>query len=260
MANQPLRFSHLKHMAQSPAHYLASLTATYDSPAMRLGRLVHQMVLTPDQPAVVYDGTRRGRDWESFKTQHAGVETIFTAAEEEQAMRIADAVLTDPNAKALLRQGGMFERRIAWTNAGRACAGTPDLFNETFIVDLKTCATAAPNRWLGRYGEIRKRHYEAQVSWYQDGLDAAGFQRPKQAYLIAVETRAPFPVVVYRVCDSELEYGRRIWTGWLERLRVCEESNHFPGYSQAVVDVEAVEEDEIPALDWSSEEEESEAA
>jgi hypothetical protein len=228
---------------------------------MRLGRLVHQMVLVPHVPVCVYEGARRGKDWELFKSSNSGEETIYTQSERDAAMSIAHAVLSDPVAGPMLKAEGFRERRIEWERAGRKCAGTPDFFSYRALIDLKTCATADPRRWTGRFGEIRKRHYDAQVAWYADAIETCGFRRPSEVYLVAVETRAPYPVVAYRICDSELEHGRRTYTAWLEMLRVCEESNHFPGYSQIAVDVEAPEDDEMPSLDWSDEEtEESEAA
>jgi hypothetical protein len=255
----PLRFSHLKHMGTSPAHYRASLTATYDTPAMRLGRLVHSFVLTPERGAPVYDGTRRGKDWEAFKSLHAYAETVYTMTEAETANAVADAVKADAFAARLLLEPGLREHRIEWTRAGRPCAGTPDHFNATTLIDLKTCASADPRRWQGRFGEIHKRSYHAQLAWYADGIEAAGMPKPREAYLIAVETRAPFPVVVYRIEESELDAGRRQYSAWFEALRVCEEANHWPGYVQNVVSVEAEEDDESTELIFGDEEEEQAA-
>lgn len=255
----PVRFSHLKAMAQSPAHYRAALTATYDTAAMRLGRLVHLITLTPDRTVPVYEGTRRGKEWEAFKLIHADAETIFTASEHATAMDVHDAVVSDPLAARLLLEPGLREHRIEWARAGRPCAGTPDHFNATALLDLKTCATADPRRWLGRFGEIRKRAYHAQLAWYLDGIEAAGMPRPRDAYLIAVETRAPHPVVVYRIEESELEAGRRLFCSWFEELRVCEDSRFWPGYAQTIVSVEAPEEDDMPALTFGDEEEEQAA-
>ena len=46
-----------------------------DTPAMRMGRLIHAAVLEPDvfnQNAVVFEGkTRRGKAWDEFKAEHA---------------------------------------------------------------------------------------------------------------------------------------------------------------------------------------------
>jgi hypothetical protein len=254
-----LRFSHLKHMGASPAHYRASLTASYDTPAMRLGRLVHLITLTPDRTVPVYEGTRRGRDWESFKERHVHEETVYTSSEFDAAVAIKEAVHHDPFAARLLLEPGLREHRIEWTRAGRPCAGTPDHFNATTLIDLKTCASADPRRWQGRFGEIHKRSYHAQLAWYADGIEAAGMPKPREAYLIAVETRAPFPVVVYRIEESELDAGRRQYSAWFEALRVCEEANHWPGYVQNVVSVEAEEDDESTELIFGDEEEEQAA-
>jgi hypothetical protein len=257
----PVRFSNLKRMADSPAHYMHGLTAKYDSPAMRLGRLVHAKVFTNTDHYAIYDGIRRGKEWAAFRAEHDDVE-IFTRAEEREADPIVHslAVRNRTSAELLGRGAAYCEKRIEWEIAGRACAGTPDLFNERVLVDLKTTASAKQGRWLGPRGEIRKRAYHAQLAWYLDGLEAAGYLRPREAFLIAVETREPYQVVTYRLCDSELEAGRRLYRSWFEQLRVCEESNAWPGYAQCVVDVEAPEDAEMPGLIWDDEETEEQAA
>jgi hypothetical protein len=216
--------------------------------------------LSPANKPPISDGTRRGKDWEAFKTEHSYAETIYTASEAEVALAVAESVRTDAHAQQLLSHPGLREHRIEWTRAGRACAGTPDFFNLLSLVDLKTCASADPRRWTGRFGEIRKRSYHAQLAWYADGLEAAGYPKPSAAYLIAVETRAPYPVVVYRIEESELEAGRRAYCAWFETLRVCEEANHWPGYAQSVVSVEADEDDEPTELIFGDEEESEQAA
>jgi hypothetical protein len=96
----PVSFSALKRIAQSPAHYLAGLHGTYDSPAMRLGRLVHQMVLG-GPPPLVWEGERRGNAWKSFRELH-GAADIVTSSEVELATRIADAVASCPVARPYL--------------------------------------------------------------------------------------------------------------------------------------------------------------
>ena len=87
---KPVRFSNLRLMAKSPAHYRAALDGEReDTLAMRLGRLVHALVLGGDY--LVWDGTRRGKEWDRFAEENAGRE-IVTASELAQAEPVAAAV------------------------------------------------------------------------------------------------------------------------------------------------------------------------
>jgi len=60
--------------------------------------------------------------------------------------------------------------------------------------------------------------------------------------LIAVEDKPPYVVTTYRLTPDAAEMGHRIWRAHFERLRVCEESNVWPAYSDAVVPLEVDQE------------------
>jgi len=254
----PIRFSRLKKMAESASHYLDSIT--HDSepgPAMILGTLVHAMVLEPERPIHVFTETAtRGVKFRSFEAAHGG-ELVATQAEYDKAQAVAESVLSDPHALSVLRTpGAIIEKRLDWTMGGRACHGTPDLWTPgSVLVDLKTAATVSPRKWLGKWGTIRSMGYAAQLAWYTDAIKACGYEPPTERFIVAVETRRPYPVVVYRLDESEIEAGRAAYRAWFEDLRVCEESDHWPGYTQRIVDVFADDEDEMPKLIFGEEEE-----
>jgi hypothetical protein len=233
-----LRFSHLKKLAQSPAHFRAAVDATesYDSPAMRLGRLVHTLVLGGPEVAV-YDGERRGKAWQEFKAAHDGQE-IVTISEHEKAAAIARAVTDDPvAARYLLRPDAVTEQRIEWDLDGRPCSSTPDFVSraDSLLVDLKTSQTSEP----GRFGRLAiAMHYHAQLAFYRWALEVSQGWRPATCVLVAVETAAPYPVTVHVLTDRALDEGEKLCRAWLERLAVCEASNAWPGYTQAALDLD----------------------
>lgn len=264
----PLRFSRLKNIATSPLHYLHSLTVETDSPAMRLGRLCHHHTLgaTPDtsKPVVIFDGgARRGKSWDAFKAKHEGAD-IFLASEDAKARAVAEAIRGNELAYDLVgpHRNAKREMTLHWEFCGRKCSGTPDLFSPEVLIDVKTTQSADPRRWLGRFGEIRKRAYGAQLAWYLDAIIASGHQRPERVCIVAAETKAPFPVTVFELDETEIEAGRAVYRSWLELALVCESSRSFPAYSQTVVRVVAEDDDEMPDLVFGDEDEaeESEAA
>lgn len=234
----PVRFSHLKHIARSPAHYRAALTASFDSTSLRLGRIVDVGVLGGPEP-VIYDGTRRGKAWEQFRDQHGGLE-IVTASEVESAQPIIDAVLGHEAAMSLLRSGAI-KKRLHWDWLGRACTGEPDVAGRA-LVDLKTTRDAEPGRFTK---QALWYSYHAQLAFYRLGMVSSGAEPPAQVYIVAVETAPPYPVTVLQLTERAIEQGERLCRLWMERLLACEATNEWPGYVQSVVDLDVPDDLEL---------------
>lgn len=234
----PIRFSNLKAMSRSPLHYEHHIAeGRPDSAGMRLGRLVHWRVLgalpdDEDGKIVVYDGERRGNAWKDFAAANEGAD-IVTAKEYEESEPIARAVSENEIAAPFVR--GEFERRILWKFAGRDCSGRLDVIGRAnfgrFVTDLKTTADASPR---GFERLALRMNYHAQLAWYSDAMQEIG-EPVEGAYIVAVETKAPFAVTTFRLTPALLEEGRKVYRSWFESLRNCEESAHWPGYAQTVV-------------------------
>lgn len=231
----PVRFSRLKLMCRSAAHYLHAVTHERpDTGAYKLGRAVHRTVLQGYEPTV-YDGRRAGKEWEAFAASHEVAEDILNVREAEQAHAVSQAVLNTPHAMELLALGDI-ERTLHWALDGRHCQGTPDVFTAGRVVDLKTCRDAHPERLMR---DALRYAYHAQLAWYLDGVRLSGAGTPSEAYIVAVESTPPHPVTVLRLTPHTLDLGARQCRLWLEHLRSCEQSGQWPGYCQSVVDFDA---------------------
>lgn len=229
---EPIRFSRLKLMAKSPAHYRASLVDGWtDSPAMRLGRHVHALVLDPENAPIVYEGERRGKAWQEFQAAHPGRE-IATSSEADRAEAIAGAVFSNGAASLLLGAAAVREQRIDWTYAGRAFHSTPDLITrDGLIVDLKTTTDASVRGFQRRAWNLA---YHAQLACYREAVRSTG-RETTGAVLIAVETSSPYAVTVHELSSRVLSEGDRLWRSWFERLRMCEIEDYWPGYADGSV-------------------------
>lgn len=242
--SDPVRFSCLKNMSRSPAHYIESLRGRADSLSMRIGRIVHMTVF--GQTPIVFPGTRRGKEWDAFAETHAE-EDIFTTSEYDAALPIISSLLDNPehwHAKELLTRG-VAEKRIDWKWLGRACRGTPDVAGE-FLVELKTTRNAQPE-WFAR--EALFRSYHAQLAWYRQGLVLSGAQPPGLVYIVAVETSPPYPVVVRILTERAMQQGERLCRLWMERLLACESSGSWPGYVQSAVELDVPDELELTGFE-----------
>lgn len=226
----PLRFSILKHVAQSPAHAKWAMDHERpDTSAMRFGRLVHSCFLGSNVPTV-YEGDRRGNKWKQFVADHPG-EDIVKSDEFEQASQMAAALHAHKEARTLLM--GKREQTILFDFAGRPCRVTPDAFTAKHLTDLKSTGDAGPKRFPWH---ALRMGYHAQLAWAKDGLLAAGYPAPEELSLVAIETRPPYAVGVYVLTERAEDFGRRTYRMWLEEFLNCERSNHWPGYPFGTLD------------------------
>lgn len=242
-----VRFSNLKRIGQSPAHYLSGLMHGIDpTRAMKIGSATHQRVLGGDE-YVVYEGDRRGKAWAEFKAAHDGA-LILTQPEHESASRIAGAVMANPLAADVLAGAPMREHEILWDFAGRACASHLDaLATGRYVVELKVTNCAEPSRFSR---QALHMGYIAQCAFYAEAA------KVDAAYIIAVEDKRPWPVTVLRLTPRALSDGLKQCRAWMERLLACEAEDAWPGYCQSIVELDTTEDEEF-ALTFGDEEEEA---
>lgn len=249
----PIRFSHLKAMAQSPQHFRhAQLNGKDPTMSMRIGTGAHAKIFEPHRVVVFPGRVRNGKVWDAFEAEHEGM-VILNAKENATAQGIADALLGHPEARRLLLEGTTVEQQIGWESDGRQCLGTPDAYTQTHLVDLKTCRSADPGRFAW---QARSMFYGAQLEWYRDGLFRAGMADiPRgSCYLIAVESAPPHPVCVFRATEGLHEMGERSIRLWWERLQQCELANEWPGYAQSTVDLDVMDDEQATELVFADEE------
>jgi hypothetical protein len=248
---QPIRFSRLKLLGKSPAHYQAGVDA--ETGSMRKGSALHSYLLGDPDRVKVYDGRRdaRTKAYAAFLEEHPDCEILSPReAVDVEGMRAS----LHRHERAMKLLDGIREERIEWSIGGRACAGTPDVVHigadgHKTLVELKTGQSSAPDifRW-----QSRKLAYHAQLAWYARGLEMASVYTPgpvTEQYIVAVESSAPWPVTIFRVTDALRKAGERQCRLWFEQLLVCERTGRWPGYVDADVDLDEEERE----LDWDEE-------
>ena len=161
-----------------------------------------------------------------FEAEHPGVE-IVTAAMYARAGEAAAAVMTNTQAVKVL--DGTAQQFIRWSIGDMACGGTPDV-SGTRLSDLKvTDSDPAKFYWHGL-----KMGWHCQLAWYYDGLVAAGKPEPESVHIVAVRPKPPHIVTVFDLDDSMIDLGRREYRLALERLRICTDNDHWPGYVEGI--------------------------
>lgn len=224
-----IRFSHLKRMAQSPAHYLQSLSSVYDAEDLRKGRALHSYMLGGSDVVIYDQGVRRGGKWDLFVAAHPGA-TILIPSEARDVTGMRASLERNDRAMELL--DGIREREMVWKIGDRICSGTPDVLKPHSVVELKSTRCSEPGRFVR---DAAWRGYHAQLSWYQDGARLSNVAHPTGGYIVAVESSAPYPVTIFELTPTALEVGRKLCRLWWERLMTCEQSDSWPAYCESDV-------------------------
>lgn len=251
------RFSLLKQLNLSPAHYLEACQHPQDDTlasrlgaftadrkeAFRIGTALHGVLLL-DRRVAVYAGGRRDPRVKKYQAFYEsaiadGCIEVLSPRENELVMGVAAAIkVRDDVMELLFGPGAIREQRIDWTWCDKAVRSTPDArVPGKYVVDLKTSISAEPEAFRR---QSMRLFYHCQAELYAHAMDTTGEGRPKACYAIAVEKARPYPVTVFRFGEDQLELGAKTLRLWIERLKNCEASNHWPVYAPAphVVELE----------------------
>jgi len=199
--------SQLGKLAHSPAkleHYRKY--GQEDTNALLFGRAFHQNILEPEkykEQVISYDGTRRGKAWEEFKSSNSD-KTIITKGEERSLIKMRDKLYSIPRVVGLL-SGGKSEIVSCWedNDTGVYCKGKADYYKDEngrkILVDIKTTQDHTQRSFMG---SCYKYGYDRQSAFYMDGFGADEF------WFIVIEKTEPFDVGIYMCSDEFVEYGR----------------------------------------------------
>lgn len=239
-----VRFSRLKLMAKSPAHYAAGVDTS--TSAKDKGTAVHAILFRGKRVTFYGEKTESGRaaprngaKWEAFQSANAGA-LILSAREYDQVQRMVEAVRADRQAMEALT--GTAEETLLFDFLNLESRTTPDVWSPDSWAELKTSISADPFRFTH---QSLRMYYHAQMAFHREGLWRAKRVKPKHGYVVAVESTAPYPVTVFRMTDNALDKGDRTIRAWFEQLKTCLASDQWPPYSQSVVDLDVPESEEL---------------
>lgn len=226
LADPRLNWSRFRRfLLGSPLHY-AFPPPDADTASRREGRALHTMVLEPHRwyaEYVVWDGDRRaGKAWDAFEAEHAD-KTILRRSDFEIVRAQAEAVLARRDAPL----GDDHEEVVRWIDpdTGHACKGLIDARGPgwAWITDLKGSGS------LDVYQRLAYRDGHAhQLAWYRRGVRAAHGVTP-EAFLVAVETKTPHDVGVWKLSEALLDHCEREIVEGLHRLARCQVLGRWPG-------------------------------
>jgi len=247
-----LNHSSLKKIAQSPAHYLWATQhpeENKETDSKRLGTAEHCLLLEPDRferdviPGPINPKTGRAYsgDTQAFaKYVDENPGKIIVSDEEMSRLRgMAASAMAHPLAGKILSAPGDNEITMIWQDeqTGLVCKGRVDARRPELglRVDIKTCEDGSEPgmaRAMVNYG------YETAAAFYARGAEALGIAGETHV-LLCIESAGPFAIGVYRVADETFKIGAQRVSEWMATLKKCMDTNHWPAYSDRIVDLEA---------------------
>ncbi len=218
LGQHALSSSSCKKLIESPKAYATSLTeGSPDSQALRDGRLTHLCVLEPHRldEFTFVDGTKASK---SFKltAEELGKDLVYTNLELNKAQKIAEAVLANEEAAALL-SGCEFEIPAIGEFMGLPFRGKADAKKGTTIIDLKTTANIRDFMY-----SANKYSYDLQAALYLDLFDATDF-------IFLVVDKRTLDVGVYTITAGFVDSG-------LQKLQVATDA--YKNYIMSDYDLE----------------------
>jgi hypothetical protein len=263
--------SGLMELKRSPYHYWyrylnPEREPEKTTPAMKLGELVHALVLEPSyfeerycippelapvpkvellKDLVASLGKEEGRkEYEIQKAERDHIvelnEMVMASFANQTDMKeiikpdmymeargLADVVLRDPMAQQLFTDMKA-EKSIYFTHKGTGlqCKVRPDAWLGTIVTDLKTCADA---RLWAFQSEAYKSGYFIQAAMMKQAFEAIG-ERLDQFIFFCVEKTPAKACVYYPVDEESLYHGEKEFDGLMYRLAECMQTNVWRSY------------------------------
>ena len=153
--------------------------------------------------------------WNHFKAQTAN-KTILDMSDFEDVHAIKRAVMDHPDASVMLT-GGEAEYSYYSTDKefkiAKKCR--PDYVKNGALIDLKTTQDASYEGFARQIGNLG---YHLQAAYYVDVYNESQGTNLNEFFFVAVETKAPYAVAIYRLDEAQLEAGRASYRKALAKL------------------------------------------
>lgn len=225
----------LKCGRASMAHLKAAIDGTREvkvTDAMLAGSALHTALLEPDSildRVVLWNGgTRRGKEWDAFRADHAD-KIILTPGYHARVKGAIKSLRAHPVVREWMGKIEAVEVSARGTLHGVPFKARTDALTSDPLVDLKFTKSCDPSTFTKT---VLTFGYYLQGAVYK-----ALFGRDR-FLLVAVEDKPPHDCVAYELSPSMLRHGAREVETLIEQYQACLESDHWPGRSDDTVTLE----------------------
>ena len=224
---------------KTPAHFKAKfldkVIPDEETPALRMGSLLHRCVLEPDTMAGAFHekpegmnfATKEGKAW---KEEHAD-KPILSPDDVATIKGVKESVWAHSLASRLIA-GSDCERSAFADEDGLVLKSRFDILPRSgnIIADLKTCESAdlaSVEKAMGQW------EYYVQAAFYLRVANLLGLDRSAFVFIF-VEKSPPHAIACYQPCDLVMQAGEMIINRDLRVLKDCYASGKWPGYPQTI--------------------------
>lgn len=216
--------SGIKQLLENPHAFIAGIRKE-ETAAMRLGTVVHKLVLEPhdfyNEIAIYPEFDARTKEGkairDAFNEEH-GHKTIIKQDDYEVAQNCAEAVR---KAIAPFLKSGKPEQTYISEIDGISVKCRPDWHNDELgiVVDLKVVADASPD---GFAKAVANFGYYIQEAVYTDVMRSLEIDVQKFVF-VAVEKEPPYMVGIYSLSPEAVDFGRSEYRRGLDIFRRLDE-------------------------------------
>lgn len=255
-----LRSSHIQFLLRSPQHYLVELKSSRDSPALKIGRLFHYLLLECDhdqreaelskywrKPPEIDLRTKAGKEWRSLQDTDFQVETATEWESIQNIRGMIDSVRRDQSISTLL--DNPYSRKefpLAWHDHefNVPCTGKADLLylepleegEGCEIVDFKTTDDARLDAMIR---SVKKYGYHCQAAMYCDAAKAMfNLDTEPSYFIVAIEKQPPYAFRKYPLSAKSIAMGREIYRRAASIYAHCAHYNEWPAYTDEIVEID----------------------
>lgn len=221
--------SGLKMILNNPKEYEAIYVngePQEDKKVFHIGTYVHTYILEPhlmDEECAVYDGVRRGNNWEEFKEQNAGKAIITT----NELIKIED-MLQQYNASKTAKElvsGGEAEVTVFTELDGANIKVRCDYYHPDYILDVKTTSKNITHENLEK--SCFDYDYDLSCALYLDAFNKEmGTNIDRFIFLFLGKSDGKLGIV--EASKEFIENGRRKYKKAIELYKQCKETGVYP--------------------------------
>lgn len=182
--------------------------------------------------------------WADLEDQMKG-KTILDKDTLEEVLGMKEALLTHPVAMEMLTGGeAEYSYYVQDPETGLNLKCRPDYHNGGALIDIKTTSDASYEGFARQIGNLG---YHLQAAFYLDVFNASEGTNYKDFFFIAVESKAPHGVAIYRLDENHIEIGRQAYKKALNKYAEIIQSGvnlgdlkslRKFGYSTDIIDIQ----------------------
>jgi len=230
-----LSYSSIAQFKKSPRSFIDyKLGKKEQTDAMKLGSLVHCLILTPDlfeKAYFVFDDSEKVNEigggnprattvykaWKAEKLLTVEDKITLSKSEFDQASLMADAVLNNSSSKKIIEKCAEREKKVFFEFNDLSFISFFDGIGTELIADIKICQDADPKKF--------QRTIINDGYYLQAGVYMTAIEELKPYFLIAVDRSGG--VSVHLLMDNLIEHGMNEFDKLTREFKDCMINNDF---------------------------------